>query len=154
MSGRLEAIARRARPKAPMEALAEVALTPERGVEGDCRGRPGRRQVTILAAEDWALAQAGLGGAPSPWTVRRANLLVAGLALPRSPGACLRIGGVLIELTGECDPCERMDRQRAGLRQALAPDWRGGRTGRIVAGGRVRVGDEVALAWAGADPPA
>jgi MOSC domain-containing protein YiiM len=126
-----------------MEELAEAALTPERGVAGDFRGRPGRRQVVILSAEDWALAQAELGGEPSPWTVRRANLLVSGLALAREPGARLRIGTALVELTGECDPCERMDAQRAGLRRALEPDWRGGRTARVIEGGVLRVGDGV-----------
>ena len=129
-----------------MEELAEAAVTPERGVEGDFRGRPGRRQLVVLAAEDWADALAELGGAPSPWTVRRANLLVEGLALSRGPAARLRIGEVLVELTGECDPCEVMDRQRPGLRAALEPDWRGGRTARVILGGRLRVGDPVAAA--------
>ena len=145
MSGRLAGIARRARPKAPMEELADTLLTPERGVDGDFRGRPGRRQVVLLSAEDWASAQAELGGEPSPWTVRRANLLVAGLALPREPGARLRIGTALVELTGECDPCERMDQQRPGLRAALEPEWRGGRTARVIAPGSVRRGDPVSL---------
>lgn len=146
MSGRLLAIARRARPKAAMEELVEAAVTPERGVEGDFRGRPGGRQLVLLAAEDWADALAELGGAPSPWTVRRANLLIEGLALSRGPAARLRIGEVLVELTGECDPCEVMDRQRPGLRAALEPDWRGGRTARVIEGGRLRVGDQVAEA--------
>ena len=146
MTGRLLAIARRARPKAPMEELGEVELSPEFGVKGDFRGRPGRRQLVILSAEDWADAQAELGGEPSPWTVRRANLLVAGMTLSRGPAARLRIGEILVELTGECDPCEVMDRQRPGLRAALEPDWRGGRTARVIEGGRLRVGDAVAEA--------
>ncbi|MGD9508823.1 MAG: hypothetical protein AB7I59_15885 [Geminicoccaceae bacterium] len=41
MSGRRLGIARRARPKAPMEELTEAMVTPERGVEGDFRGRRG-----------------------------------------------------------------------------------------------------------------
>ena len=127
-----------------MDELAEAELSPEFGVEGDFRGRPGRRQLVLLAAEDWADALAELGGAPSPWTVRRANLLVEGIVLSRGPAARLRIGEVLVELTGECDPCEVMDRQRPGLRAALEPDWRGGRTARVVEGGRLRVGDAVA----------
>ena len=146
MTGRLLAIARRARPKAPMEELGEVELSPEFGVKGDFRGRPGRRQLVILSAEDWADAQAELGGEPSPWTVRRANLLVEGIVLSRGPAARLRIGEVLVELTGECDPCEVMDRQRPGLRAALEPGWRGGRTARVIEGGRLRVGDAVAEA--------
>lgn len=129
-----------------MEELGEAVVTPEHGVEGDFRGRPGRRQLVLLAAEDWAEALAELGGAPSPWTVRRANLLVEGITLSRGPAARLRIGEVLVELTGECDPCEVMDRQRPGLRAALEPDWRGGRTARVIEGGRLRVGDPVAEA--------
>ena len=126
-----------------MEELSEVALSPERGVEGDFRGRPGRRQLVILSAEDWADALADLGGEPSPWTFRRANLLVTGLPLSRGPAARLRIGEALVEFTGECDPCEVMDLQRPGLQTALAPDWRGGRTARVIEGGLVRVGDRV-----------
>lgn len=127
-----------------MEELSEAELSPEGGVAGDFRGRPGRRQLTILAAEDWADALAELGGAPVPWTTRRVNLLVEGIALSRGPAARLWIGEVLVELTGECDPCELMDRQRPGLRAALEPDWRGGRTARVISGGRLRVGDAVA----------
>jgi len=129
-----------------MEELSEAELSREFGVKGDFRGRPGRRQLVLLAAEDWADALAELGGPPSPWTVRRANLLVEGIALSRGPAARLRIGEVLVELTGECDPCEVMDRQQPGLRTALEPDWRGGRTARVIQGGRLRVGDEVAEA--------
>jgi MOSC domain-containing protein YiiM len=127
-----------------MEELSEAELSREFGVERDFRGRPGRRQLVLLAAEDWADALAELGGAPSPWTVRRANLLVEGIILSRGPAARLRIGEVLVELTGECDPCEVMDRQLPGLRAALEPDWRGGRTARVIAGGRLRIGDVVA----------
>jgi MOSC domain-containing protein YiiM len=102
--------------------------------------------VILLAAEDWAEAQSELGGEPSPWTLRRANLLVSGIALPREPGALLRIGAALVEITGECDPCRRMDEQRQNLRAALTPDWRGGRTARMLEGALLRVGDPVAPA--------
>ena len=88
---------------------------------------------------------AELGGEPSPWTFRRANLLVAGIALPREPGARLRIGDAVLEVTGECDPCQVMDRQRPGLRAALEPDWRGGVTCRVLMGASLRLGDPVAV---------
>ncbi len=126
-----------------MEELDQALLSPERGLEGDCRGRPGTRQLVILAAEDWAAAQAELGGEVSPWTFRRANLLVSGIVLAREHGGRLRIGEALVELTGECGPCRVMDLQRQGLQEALAPDWRGGRTARVIQGGALRLGDAV-----------
>jgi MOSC domain-containing protein YiiM len=129
-----------------MEVLALAALTPEAGIEGDARGRPGPRQVTVLSAEAWTAAQAELGGEPSPWTLRRANLLVAGIALPRAEGARLRVGGAVLEVTGECDPCRVMDLQRPGLRAALTPGWRGGATCRVLTGALLRLGDPVTAA--------
>ncbi|MFW6027532.1 MAG: MOSC domain-containing protein, partial [bacterium] len=78
-----------------------------------------------------------------PWTVRRANLLVSGLELEETTGKRLQVGGVTLEITGECDPCGRMEAQQEGLRAALTPDWRGGITCTVVEGGRVTVGDAV-----------
>jgi MOSC domain-containing protein YiiM len=116
-------------------------------VQGDHRGaiRPGksnRRQVTILMAEDWTAAIADLGR-PVSWEQRRANLLVEGVVLPREEGARLRIGGATVEITGECDPCRRMDAVADGLQLALRPDWRGGRIARVIEGGAIALGDEV-----------
>ncbi len=146
-AGRIVGIARRAAPRAPMEELARARLTPAAGVEGDSRGHARgarRRQVTLLARADWDAALAELGAVAAPWTLRRANLLVEGLALPRGEGARLQLGAeCILELTGECDPCSRMDAQLPGLAAALAPAWRGGRTARVLAAGQVALGDAV-----------
>jgi hypothetical protein len=53
MTGRLLSIARKARKRAPMEELGRVSVSALAGLDGDYRGRLGRRQVTILFAEDW-----------------------------------------------------------------------------------------------------
>ncbi|MBX9814490.1 MAG: MOSC domain-containing protein, partial [Sphingomonas sp.] len=84
-------------------------------------------------------------GADLPWWERRANLLVAGLDLPRAPGVVLRIGDVRLEVTIECDPCQRMDELLPGLQAALRPDWRGGICARVLSGGVVAVGDRVEI---------
>jgi MOSC domain-containing protein YiiM len=147
MTGRLIAIARRAKPRLPMESLTAATVTVEAGVEGDIRGRPGDRQVTVLAIEAFKAAVADVPGADpaSPWTMRRANLLVEGIDLPKQPGALLTIGTLTLEITGETEPCERMDAQLPGLTAALTPDWRGGVTCRVLASGRVAIGDGVGV---------
>jgi MOSC domain-containing protein YiiM len=38
-----------------------------------------------------------------------------------------------------------MERAFPGLRKALSPEWRGGVTCKVVAGGEVRAGDEVSV---------
>jgi MOSC domain-containing protein YiiM len=142
VSGRLLAIARREKSRGPMEELDSVDLTPEAGVAGDLRGRPGLRQVTILARDAWAAACAELGSDLS-WTTRRANLFVDGLGLEATTGRHLRIGGARLEITGQTDPCARMEEQHPGLRRALEAAWRGGVTCRVLTGGAVQRGDEV-----------
>jgi MOSC domain-containing protein YiiM len=142
---RLIAIARRARRLAPMEELEAVRVSERDGIEGDARGRSPGRQVTVLALEDWRAACAQLG-ADLPWTLRRANLLIEGVALPREAGARLRVGALELEITGETDPCARMEAQHPGLRAALEPKWRGGRTCRVVSGAAIRTGDPVEVA--------
>jgi MOSC domain-containing protein YiiM len=147
MPGRLIGIALKDLPHGPMELLDRVMIGLDTGVHGDHRGaiRPGksnRRQVTILMAEDWTAAIADLGR-PVSWEQRRANLLVEGVILPREEGARVRIGGAIVEITGECDPCRRMDTVADGLQLALRPEWRGGRIARVIEGGAVALGDEV-----------
>ena len=103
----------------------------------------------MLAIEDWEAALAELvdlaGPVPLPWTMRRANLLVRGLRLPRVAGALLKVGPVLLEVTAQTYPCKRMDEAHPGLLKALAPDWRGGVTARVVEGGGIALGDAVAI---------
>ena len=133
-----------------MEAVSEAPVTREHGVAADSRGRarPGRstrRQVSILRVEDWKAIEAELGTG-LVWTTRRANLLVGGLRLPRRAGDYLDIGSdVRLEISGECDPCRRMDEQHQGLMAALLPDWRGGVLARVVRGGDIAIGDEVRI---------
>ncbi len=141
--GRLAGIATKAQKRGPMVEAQAAEVSVEAGIAGDYRGALLKaRQVTIMAAEDWADVCADLD-AELPWTMRRANLLSEGVALPRDEGARLRVGGCVLEITDETAPCTRMDEQHAGLTAALEPDWRGGRTCRVVAGGPIRVGDTV-----------
>jgi MOSC domain-containing protein YiiM len=142
----VKGLARRGTPRAPMEEMESILVTPELGVLGDCKGqRWPQRGVTILALEDWCAALADVGGvfgpSDAPWTIRRANVLVDGLELPKSVGSVIALGGSLLEVTDETFPCHKMDDAMPGLRDALDKNWRGGITCRVVSGGAVTCGD-------------
>ena len=142
--GRLIGIARARAKRAPLEEVREAMVDPSTGIEGDIRGRKAGRQVTVLFREGWEAACADLK-AELPWVTRRANLFVEGVPVPRE-GACLLIGELALEVVHETQPCQLMEAAKRGLRAALTPEWRGGVCCRVVAGGTVRVGDEVRLA--------
>ncbi|MDG4720513.1 MULTISPECIES: MOSC domain-containing protein [Thalassospira] len=138
-------IARKSKSRAPMETLEQVTVTTELGVDGDFRGKLRRRQVTILAEEGWQAAINDIARPDLSWTTRRANLLVRGIDLPREKGSKITIGTVTFEVTGETDPCTRMDEAAPGLKDAMTPDWRGGITCRVIESGQLSVGDQVCL---------
>ncbi len=142
--GILSGIARRDRRRAPMEAIASGQISSQAGLHGDSKGLKFlKRQITVLSLEDWRAALADLGAEDLPWTGRRANLLVERITLPRARGAILAIGPVRLEVTGQTYPCSRMEEVRPGLLKALAPDWRGGVTCRVLEGGAIALGDAV-----------
>jgi MOSC domain-containing protein YiiM len=147
-AGRLLGIARHGFPKAPMETVNHAIVSTEGGIAGDFRGAmkrgPYKRQVTLMERADWEAALAEVGHTLA-WSDRRANLLVD-VDLPQAAGAIVRIGAaVVLEITRECDPCERMEALAPGLKAALLPDWRGGACARVLAGGAIAVGDAIRI---------
>ena len=136
-------IARRAKPKAIMEPVKQVAISLAAGVQGDARGKPGKRQVTVLSADVWSEVCSSLG-VELDWSMRRANLLVDGIRFSvQDVGRRLAVGGTVLEVRCECDPCHRMDQVHPGLRKALEPEWRGGVCCTVVKEGVVQIGDAV-----------
>jgi MOSC domain-containing protein YiiM len=151
--GRLIGLARRPHRRAPMETVTQGLITPDGGLEGDHKGpRFPHRRITVLARESWETALADLSDLLGPldlaWTARRANLLTEGVALPRAAGGLIRIGPVLLEVTGQTVPCAQMDAAHPGLRKALHPDWRGGVTCAVLEGGEVSLGAPVEIVFA------
>lgn len=140
---RLQGIAYRTKPKAAMTETERIEITCESGVVPDFRGKPGKRQVTLLSQESWQEACVELA-AELPWTFRRANLLINGLRFSAADvGRIIRIGVAELLVMIETDPCPRMDAQHPGLTTALTPDWRAGVCCKVLKGGFVQVGDAV-----------
>ena len=146
-SARVAGLALRRGPTLPMDEVRELRGSPEDGLEGDDRPA-GKRDLTFLSHEVWGEVCREVG-ADLPWTTRRANVLIEGLELAALVGKRLRIGGIVVDVLGETAPCGRMEQARAGLEHALERSGRGGVHGRIVSGGTVQVGDDVAVVAGG-----
>jgi len=142
--GRLAGIAWREKKRGDMQRVERAQISETSGVEGDFRGNPGQRQVTVISASAWRQACRELDR-DFDWTLRRANLLVEDIDLPRAVGGILEIGPVRLRINRETDPCSRMDEQCPGLKAVLQPDWRGGVCCSVVSGGSVSIGDPVRL---------
>ncbi|MHC4956829.1 MAG: MOSC domain-containing protein [Planctomycetota bacterium] len=126
---------------APMDPADNATLVAGAGLL-NCANQGGKRQVTFISAERWAVAQKELDAEVDPVS-RRANVLVSGLDLVDSRGKTLCIGDCRIEIHGETRPCELMDKMHEGLQAALDADWGGGCYGTVETGGAIAVGDEI-----------
>jgi MOSC domain-containing protein YiiM len=138
-------IAFRPKSRAKMQTKTGSMISKVAGVEDDFRGKPGKRQVTVLSLEQWKLVCDDVG-TTLPWTVRRANLLIDGVSFDSSMvGQQIKIGQLILLITRETDPCPRMDAQHQGLTQALTSDWRGGVCCQVIADGRIKIKDNVQI---------
>ena len=142
--GRLDWIGLRPARRAPMLAVEAARLEPGLGLDGDrwAGAATGARQVTLLAAEHLAAIAAFLQrDAVRPEQLRR-NLVTAGLNLLALKGRRFRIGAAVLEHSGECHPCSRME-EILGPGGYNAVRGHGGITARVLEGGAIRRGDAV-----------
>jgi MOSC domain-containing protein YiiM len=107
------------------------------GLDGCAHANPPRREVLFASQEH--LDAVGVG----PGAIRE-NITVAGADVQQWPiGQQVRVGGALLEITMVCDPCQRMDDLRQGLRAEL--EDRRGMLAHVVEGGEIAVGDSIEL---------
>lgn len=144
--GRLEWIGLRPQRRAPVTEVVEARAIEGRGLVGDhyVPKRGGRREVTLIQAEDLADIAVACGLSVVDGAMLRRNLAVSGLCLTKSETRLIQIGEVVLRPTGPCSPCVRMD-EALGSGGRRAMKGRGGITAEIVRGGIVRVGDVVSL---------
>ena len=128
--------------RAPLVPVDRVEALEETGLEGDRHAKlNSRRQVLMI--EEETLEKLGL----EPGEVRE-QVTVRDLELDQLVfGARIRIGTALLEVAGPCQPCERMNEIRAGLKDTLV--GRRGRFVRVVQSGSFAVGDPLIV-----EPPA
>jgi len=142
-TGRVAWIGRAPASHAPLEVVQRVRLEQGTGLAGEHHAQRGggERQVTLIQAEHLAAASSVLGRAVEPGDVRR-NLGVEGLNLLSLKGRRFRVGDALLEHTGPCAPCMRME-QNLGEGGYQAMRGHGGICARVLEGGDVGLGDAV-----------
>jgi len=145
--GRLDWIGVRPARGAPLIELREVMLLTQYGVEGDIATarEAGKRQVSLIQAEHLPVVAALSGRDRVHPGMFRRNLVVSGINLLALRSTRFRIGDTLLEGTGTCDPCSKME-LALGHGGYNAMRGHGGIVARVIAGGRIALGDEVDLA--------
>jgi MOSC domain-containing protein YiiM len=129
----------------PLVAVPSATVDPVGGLLGDHyrNATSRRRQVTLMQSEHVSTIGHYLGvSAVAPALLRR-NIVVAGINLLALKERHVRVGAALLEITGECHPCSRME-EILGAGGYNAVRGHGGVTARVIAGGTIRVGDGVA----------
>ncbi len=147
--GRVRWIGVRPGSRAQMLELDAVQARREAGLTGD-HSRPGpgnARQVSLIQWEHLAVIGALLGR-PAEQPIRpqdlRRNIAVSGINLFSLKGRRFRIGQAILETTGWCQPCARLE-QRLGLGAFQAVRGHGGITARVLQGGIIRLNDDLCV---------
>lgn len=143
--GKVEWIGLRPASKATLLEVESVEAQTENGLTGDrYSGQNGKRQVTLIQAEHLVAAGAILGREPIDPQLTRRNIVVSGINLLALKDQRFRIGEAILEMTGKCFPCQRME-ANLGEGGYNAMRGHGGITARVLKGGTIRLGDEVGL---------
>ena len=107
------------------------------------KGNPdSKRQVTIIQYEHLNAAAAFLGKEKIDPALVRRNIVVKGINLNALKSKQFRLGEAVLEMTGFCHPCNRME-ENLGKGGYNAMRGHGGITCRVIKAGKLRVGDAV-----------
>lgn len=142
-SGEVRWIGVRPASRAPMVEIEAVEARRDAGLTGD-HARPtprNQRQVTLIQWEHLPVVAALIGKPVAPADLRR-NLAIAGINLFSLKNRRFRIGQAILETTGWCQPCARLE-ERLGPGTFQAMRGHGGLTTRVLEGGIIRLGDRV-----------
>lgn len=128
----------------PVEERKAIDVSPDSGIEDDHYSRSnGNRQITLIQLEHVKVLAGLLGREVFPGQLRR-NLGVRGVNVHALRKSRFLIGDVLLEGTGDCHPCSRME-EVLGPGGYHAMRGHGGITARILSAGRITLLDPVIL---------
>ncbi|MFT6936056.1 MAG: MOSC domain-containing protein YiiM [Saprospiraceae bacterium] len=129
--------------RADMTVLKSVKADKETALEGDRYGSNGKRQVTLIQFEHLLAVTAILKKPVRPELIRR-NIVVKGINLLALKDKQFKIGDTILETTGLCHPCSRME-ENLGEGGYNVMRGHGGITARIIQSGEIKMGDSVSM---------
>lgn len=154
-AGTLEAIYLRPARRVPVIAVDQTMALLGRGLQGDRKAEAvsanvggSKRQVTLIQAEHLPVIAALLRRSHIDPALLRRNLVISGInllatrSLFKHEPLMLRIGEAVLEITGPCEPCSRME-ELLGHGGYNAMRGHGGLNARVIGGGEIKVGDRV-----------
>lgn len=149
MKGIIKWIGVRPERKAPLHSVPSVYADRNDGLTGDHDTKP-HRQITIISREALAAVAQTMGVLEIDPADTRRNILISGMDFNIESGTRIRLGEAVIEITGPCLPCERMNETLGdGGRMAMADA--GGLTAMILSSGQIAVGDGVEIIASGSE---
>ncbi len=128
--------------KLPVVELENVEAITQKGLAGDhfSGSAESKRQVTLIQEEHLAAIASFMQiKTVSPKMLRR-NLVIKGINLLALKDKTFWVGEALLEYTGACHPCSRME-EILGEGGYNAVRGHGGITARILNGGKISLGD-------------
>ena len=127
----------------PMLAVDGMDVDPRLGIVGDRYSRAGgARQVTLIQSELLAAIASHLGRSEVRPDELRRNVVTRGINLLALKEKRFRLGAAVLETTGECHPCSRME-EILGVGGYNAARGLGGITARVAEGGFVGLSDQI-----------
>ena len=145
--GQVESLQINLKSRQPMQQLDHATAVAGAGLQGCRHSKPGNERAVLLVDIE-TLGEFGLLPGEIKENITTRDIDPSSM----SPGSQLQLGEtVVLEVTGPCAPCRRMDEIRPGLQRQL--QGRRGVNCRVLVGGQVRTGDPVVLVRTGRHLP-
>jgi MOSC domain-containing protein YiiM len=141
--GAVEWIGIRPDRKIALKEVFEVMAIRDLGLEGDrYKNKGGPRQVTLIQQEHLNSIASFLGKTNIDPQLTRRNIVVNRINLLALKGKLFSIGEAILEYSGDCHPCSRME-ETLGTGGYNAMRGLGGITAKVIKTGKISVKDTI-----------
>ena len=144
--GRVEWLGIRKKKNENLSVIGSIKVKKVTGLVGDhFKGsHSGKRQVTLIQEEHLSVISSILGGKRIDPIQTRRNIVVSGINLLSLKHQRFRVGSVILETTGICAPCKRME-ENLGPGGYNAMRGHGGITANVIKEGEIKLGDKIEI---------